>query len=75
MQLTRDLQDKAVRVQFEDGEIAEIRVLVLSECSEHEVCRGITYDLISTNRPDRIRKGCAYWADSRDIKNLEIIGD
>ena len=72
MQLTRELQDKSVRIEFNDGEIADVRVLVVSECNEHEDCSGITYDLISTNRP---REGSAYWADSRDIKNLEVIGD
>jgi len=50
-------------------------VLVVSECNEHEDCRGITYDLISTNRHDRVRQGSAYWADLKDIKNFEVIGD
>ena len=75
MQLSRDLQDKSLRVEFKDGEIADIKVLVVSEGGEHSEFRGITCDLISTNRPDRIRKGSAYWADSKDIKNLEVIGD
>ncbi len=75
MQLTRDLQDKSLRIEFNDGEIGDIKVLVVSECGEHEDCRGITYDLISTNRPSRLRKGSAYWADSRDIKNFEVIGE
>jgi hypothetical protein len=75
VQLTRDLQDKSLRIEFNDGEIADIKVLEISECGEHEDCRGITYDLISTNRPSRIRKGSAYWADSKDIKDFEVIGD
>jgi hypothetical protein len=75
MQLTRELQDKSLRIEFSDGEIADIKVLVFSECGEHEDCRGITYDLISTNCPSRIRKGSAYWADSRDIKSFEVIGE
>jgi len=75
MQLTRELQDKSLRIEFSDGEIADIKALVVSECGEHEDCRGITYDLISTNRPNRVTKGSAYWADSRDIKSFEVIGE
>jgi len=75
MQLTRELQDKSLRIEFNDGEIADIKVLVVSECNEHEDCRGITYDLISTNRPNRAKEGSAYWADSRDIRSFEVIGE
>jgi len=75
MQLTRELQDKTIRIEFKDGEIADVRVLVVSECNEHEDCRGITYDLISTNRPNQVKKGSAHWADSRDIKEFEVIGE
>ena len=70
MQLTRDLQDKRLRVEFDGGEIAEIKVLVVTECSEHEECRGLVYDIISTNRPEHVRKGSAYWADSKYVKNF-----
>ena len=75
MQLTRDLQDKRLRIKFSDGEVAEINVLVVSECTEHEDCRGLVYDVIVTNRPDRVRKGAACWADSKSIANFEIVGD
>ena len=75
MQLTRDLQDKRLHVEFSDGAVAEIYVLVVSECSKHEECRGLVYDIISTNRPDRERKGAACWADSNSITNFEIVGD
>jgi hypothetical protein len=75
MQLTRDLQDKRLHVEFSDGEVAEISVLVVSECSEHEDCRGLVYDIIATNRPDRLRKGSACWADSKSITNFVVVGD
>ncbi len=75
MQLTRDLQDKRLRIEFSDGEVAEINVLVVSERSEHEDCRGLVYDVIATNRPDRVRKDSACWADSKSITNFEIVGD
>ena len=74
-QLTRQYQDRRLRIEFSDGQTAEVLVLVVSECNEHEDCRGITYDLISTNRHDRVRQGSAYWANLKDIKNFEVIGD
>jgi hypothetical protein len=75
VQITPEHQDKKLRVEFTDGEIAEVNVLVVSACTEHEDCNGITYHVISTNRPDRIRKGTACWADSREIKTFEVVGD
>ncbi len=41
MQLTRELQDKSLRIEFSDGEIADIKALVVSECGEHEDCGEI----------------------------------
>jgi hypothetical protein len=73
--LTREHQDKRLRIQFANGEIADVTVLVVSECDEHEDCRGITYDVISTNRPDLLRPGAAYWAEMADIKGFEVIED
>jgi hypothetical protein len=75
VQITREHHDKKLRIEFADGEIAEVNVLVVSDCTEHEDCRGVTYDVISTNRPDRVKNGAARWADSKDIKNFEILGD
>jgi hypothetical protein len=74
-ELTREHQDKRLRVEFNDGEIADIRVLLVSECNEHDDCRGITYDLISTNRPGRLKKGAAVWSKLSEIKTLEVLGD
>ena len=74
-ELTREYQDKRLRVEFTDGQIADLLVLVVSECNEHEDCRGITYDVISTSRPDPVTRTSAYWADMRDIKSFEVIGD
>ena len=71
--LTREHQDKRLHVEFKDGEIADLKVLVVSECDEHQDCRGITYDVISTNRPERLRPGSAYCADMADIKSFEVI--
>jgi len=71
----REHQDKRLRVEFSDGEIAEIKLLLVSECDEHRGCNGITYDIVSTNRADRIKKGAVYWSDSADIKHFEILGE
>ena len=60
---------------LKDGEVADLKVLVVSECGEHEDCRGFTYDLIRTNRPDRIRPGSAYWAHMKDVESFRIFGD
>jgi len=71
--LTREHQDRRLHVEFKDGEIADVKILVVSDCDEHEDCRGITYDIISTNRPDRLRPGSACWAEMADIKSFTVI--
>jgi hypothetical protein len=71
--LTREHQDKRLHVEFKNGEIADVTVLVVSECDEHEDCRGITYDVISTNRPERLQPNSAYWAEMADIKSFKVI--
>jgi hypothetical protein len=73
--LGREHQDKRLRVEFSDGEIAEIKLLVVCECDQHQECNGIVYDLISTNRVDRVKKGATCWADSADVSNFEVLGD
>jgi hypothetical protein len=73
--LGREHQDKRLRVEFSDGEIAEIKLLLLSECDQHQECNGITYDIISTNRTDRIKKGTAYWSELAEVKSFELLGD
>jgi hypothetical protein len=70
--LGREHQDKRLRVEFSDGEIAEIKLLLISECDQHQDCNGLTYDIIS-NRPDRLKKGAAYWSDSVDVKSFEVL--
>jgi hypothetical protein len=71
----REHQDKRLRVAFSDGEIAEIKLLLVSDCNEHQSCNGITYEIISTNRTDRIEKGATYWSESSDVKAFEALGD
>ena len=73
--VTREYHDKNLRVTFNDGEIQEIKVLGVSECDEHEDCRGIVYDLIASNRPKGEKVGTAFWAEMKDIEKFEVIGD
>jgi hypothetical protein len=75
VQITREHQGKNPRIEFTDGKFAEDHVLIVSNCTEQEECRGITYDVISTNRPDRVKKGTACLADSKDLNSFEILGD
>ncbi len=71
----REHQDKRLRVEFLGGEIAEIKLLLVSECDQHQECNGIVYDIISTNREDHLRKGAAYWAESAYVKSFEVLED
>jgi hypothetical protein len=73
--LTREDQDKKPHITFEDGEVADVKVLTVSECDQHEDCRGIVYHVISPNRPERFKKGPAYWTELRYITAFEVIGD
>ncbi len=75
LSLTREYQDKRLRIEFNDGQIAEIRLLLVSECDEHAECNGIVYDIISTNRPDQLVPGSAYWAEIAAVKKFELLGD
>ncbi|HUC54411.1 MAG TPA: hypothetical protein VMR90_10210 [Candidatus Cybelea sp.] len=75
LQLTRDYQDKKLNITFEDGEVADVKVLAVCECDQHEDCRGIVYDVISSNRLDRFKKGSAYWTELKYIRAFEGIGD
>jgi hypothetical protein len=71
----REHQDKRLRVEFLDGQITEIKLLLVSERDQHQGCNGITYDIISTTPADRIKKGAAYWPDSADVKSFEVLGN
>jgi hypothetical protein len=75
IRLGREHQDKRLRIEFSDGEIAEIQLLLVSQCDQHQDCNGITYDIISTNRAGRIKKGVAYWSDLTEIKSFDVLGD
>jgi hypothetical protein len=75
LSLTREYQDKRLRIEFNDGQIAEIRLLLVSKCDQYAECNGIVYDIISTNRPDQLKPGSAYWAEIAAVKKFELLGD
>ncbi len=70
----REHQDKRLRVEVLGGEIAEIKLLLISGCDQHQECNGIVYDIISTNPSDHIKNGTAYWSEVVYVKSFEVHG-
>ena len=66
--LTREFQDKKLRVEFVDGQAQQLLVNMVCECNEHEECRGIIYELIA-EKPSK-----TYWTEMKYIKSFEVIG-
>jgi hypothetical protein len=67
---------KRLRVALTCGESMEIRLHELTVCAEPEPCCGITYILLSPNRPeDRKVTGSAYWTGFEEIKDFQVLGD
>jgi hypothetical protein len=67
---------RRMRVELADGELLEIRLHELTVCAKPEPCCGITYVLLSTNRPDGKRNnGAAYWTAFGEIEKFEVLGD
>ena len=67
---------KRMRVELADGELLEIRLHELTVCAKPELCCGITYVLISTNRSDGTRdQGAAYWTAFGEIEKFQVLGD
>ena len=67
---------KRLRVALTRGESMEIRLHELTVCAEPEPRCGITYILLSTNRPeDRRETGSAYWTGFEEIRDFKVLGD
>jgi hypothetical protein len=67
---------KRICVELADGESLEILLHELTVCARLEPCCGITYTLISTNRPGGKRnKGAAYWTAFGEIEMFVVLGD
>jgi len=52
---------KLLRIAFKDGEIAEINLLSITICDQHEDCSGIVYDLVAGKPTHGVARGAAYW--------------
>ena len=67
---------KRLQVSLARGESMEIRLHELTVCAEPEPCCGITYVLLSTNRPgDKKETGSAYWTGFEEIRDFQVLGD
>ena len=66
--LTREFQDKKLRIEFVDGQTQQVLVNMVCECNEHEECRGIVYEVFA-ERPSQ-----TYWTEMKYIKSFEVIG-
>jgi hypothetical protein len=67
---------KRLRVDLARGESMEIRLHELTVCEEPEPCCGITYILLSTNRPGNGKEnGPGYWTGFKEITDFQVLGD
>ena len=67
---------KRMRVELSGGELLEIRLHELTICARPELCCGITYVLLSTNRSDGKRdRGAADWTAFGEIEKFQVLGD
>ena len=76
--LSQDYEGKRVRVEFSDGEIAEVKIIEVALPNKYDNTPeswGIVYDLISTNRPRTAPNGAAFWSELGTIKSFQVLGD
>ena len=67
---------KQLRVEFNGGEVDEIKLLELTICDPPEPCCGITYTMLSTNRSGGSKEqGGTYWTAFCEIENFRVLGD
>jgi hypothetical protein len=67
---------KRMRVELSGGELLDIRLHEMTVCAKPEPCCGITYSLLSSNRPGAKRdKGGVYWTGFGDIEKFQVLGD
>jgi len=77
--LSPELEGKALRIFFQDGEIAEIKLVhfdLLENCEFGDHSEGIIYDLMKTNRPEIYKANpttSAHWADFTEIEKFELV--
>ena len=76
--LRTEYEGKRARVEFCDGEIADVKIIHVALPNEYDNTPeswGIAYDLISTNRPRTAPNGAAFWSELGAIRSLEVLGD
>ena len=76
--LDETYEGKRARVEFVDGEIAEIQIISIALPNEYDNTPeswGIVYDTISSNRPCDAPKDAFNWSQLSEIKSLDILGD
>ena len=72
---------KRLKIEFTDGEVCEGELLEVGTCDEHASCCGMTFDLRTTNRPEKHRgafektKHPAIWSEIEFVKSFEVLGD
>jgi hypothetical protein len=76
--LDKTHEGKRLRVDFCDGEVAEVKIIEVALPNKYDNTSeswGIVYDLISTNRPRSAPGSAAFWSELRTIKTFEVLGD
>jgi hypothetical protein len=76
--LDKTYEGKRLRVEFFNGEIAEVKIIEVALPNKYDDTPeswGIVYDLISTNRPRTAPNGAAFWSELGTIKSCEVLGD
>ena len=77
--LSRELEGKVVRIYFQNGEIAEVKLVSFDlhkNCPFGDEYAGIIYDVIKTNRPEIYKVDpatCGFWAEFQNIEKFELI--
>jgi hypothetical protein len=76
--LDESYEGKHLRIEFCDGEVAEVEIIEVALPNKYDKTPeswGIVYDVTSTNRPERLKTGAAYWSELSAIKSFEVLGD
>ncbi len=77
-QLDESFTGKRLRIEFHDGEIAEVELQSVTLPNKYDNTPeswGIVYNLISTNRTRQSPRGAACWSRLDELKNFELLED
>ena len=76
--LDKTYEGKRLRIEFCDGEIAEVKIIEVALPNEYDNTPeswGIVYNPISTNRPRPAPNAAAFWSELGAIKSFQVLGD